>query len=70
MNFKLVYTITYIAIVVAYLGISEFPPFLIAVWVKADGFHKSDMMVLLKIKILPTFQCNTNNIIHCYLNQF
>ena len=41
-----------------------------ALWVKADEVHKSDMIVLLKAKILPTFLCNTKNLIHYYLNQF
>ena len=31
----------------------------IALWVKAHGVHKSDMIVLLKVKLLPTFLCNT-----------
>ena len=40
-----------------------------ALWVKADEVHKSDMIVLLKARILPTFLCNTKNIINYYLNQ-
>ena len=35
-----------------------------------DVVHNSDMIVLLKVKILLTFLCNTKNMIHCYLNQF
>ena len=38
--------------------------------VKADGVQKLDMIVLLKVKTLPTFLCNTENMIHCRLNQF
>ena len=41
-----------------------------ALWVKADEVHKSDMIALLKAGILPTFLCNTKNLIHYYLNQF
>ena len=42
----------------------------IAVWVKADGVQKSEMIVLLKVKTVPTFLCHPENMNHCCLNQF
>ena len=42
----------------------------IAVWVKADWVQKSEMIVLLKVKTIPTFLCNPENMNHWYLKQF
>ena len=43
---------------------------IIAVWVKVDGVQKSEMIVLLQVKIIYTFLCNTENMIQCSLNKF
>ena len=41
-----------------------------AVWVKANGVYKYEIIVLLKVETLPSFLCYTKNMIHCSLNYF
>ena len=41
-----------------------------AVWVKVDGVQKSEMIILLKFKIVPTLLSNHETMIYCKVNKF